>query len=302
MLTNMSVLSVAKTGVYSAAGVRVALGFFVLCCSAAAVCGATYSYERYTSILSRAPFGPLPPDPDKEAVQEAEAEADPVVPEEVPPGLDSVKVVLLTRFGGKPAAGFTDSASGTVCYLMEGQSWEDFTLVSTDMENLRIRLRRGEVEAELPLWINPATTNSANLATFGMTPEALAKAASEGFLSPTSVVASAVSAVGGVESKADDELERRRAEWRANREEERRKRREELAKMTPEERKQYFRRINMEIIKTGSGPPLPIELNESEMRELAEEGFAVPGYNVPRSESAESTGSARHNPVRNGGD
>jgi len=78
-----------------------------------------------------------------------------------------------------------------------------------------------------------------------------------------------------------DENLRRIEEASARRELERAQREEELARitrMTPEERQQHLRDVNVDIIKNNSGLPLPITLNEDDMRKLHEAGFDVPGY------------------------
>ena len=80
--------------------------------------------------------------------------------------------------------------------------------------------------------------------------------------------------------KRREEAIARREEARKEREEARKKQREELAKMTPEERDQRMHDINVEIIISNQGPPLPIELNERDLKKLAEAGFDVPGVDA----------------------
>lgn len=143
-------------------------------CSAVAGWAVPYShasttpFSHYQSILDRSPFGP-PPAPAPTIIEPTDTdlieEEDPYI---IPPGLDKIKVTLLSRFNGIPAAGFTDEASNTPYYLLEGQSFEEFNLVHVDLKKATVRLRRGAYETELPLWINPTTTNQADVATFGM--------------------------------------------------------------------------------------------------------------------------------------
>ena len=44
---------------------------------------------------------------------------------------------------------------------------------------------------------------------------------------------------------------------------------------TREEREKKLREYNLNLIRTGDGPPLPIELNREELVTLGEEGFDV---------------------------
>lgn len=248
--------------------------------------------SHYDVIIEREPFGPLPkkPTPEEIAAQEAAAKEEEAALEElqeevIPPSFEQIKVTALTMFGGKPAAGFTDGASNKSYYLREGEEFEQFMLVSVDFDGMEITLRRDAHEAVLPLWINPATTNCADISSFGITdPSALAATpvATPGAPGATPAV--------GARPKTQQELERerRREEWRRRRDEERERRRQELEAMTPEEREQHLRQVNMDLIRSGDGPPLPIELTQEEMEQLAAEGFAVPGVNAPMPEGAEA--------------
>lgn len=246
--------------------------------------------------MERAPFGPLPKKltPEEQAAVEAEAAegaSEEVVEEEVlPPSFEQIKVTALTMFGGKPAAGFTDGATNKSYYLREGEEFEQYQLVAVDFDGMEITLRRDEFEADLPLWINPATTNRADVSAFGVTDPAT--------LAATPVTTAATPAVPQAKNskketaKTAEELERerRRAEWRKKRDEERERRRQELEAMTPEEREQHLRQVNMDLIRSGDGPPLPIELTREEMEQLASEGFAVPGVNVPMPDGDQAEG------------
>lgn len=256
----------------------------------AASSASSYSLSRYSVIMERAPFGPLPKKltPEELAAAEAAAaeEAAGVVEEEaIPPSFEQIKVTALTMFGGKPAAGFTDGAKNKSYYLREGEEFEGYSLVDVDFDGMEITLRQNAIEAVLPLWINPATTNCADISSFGVTdPSAMAATP----VSAKAAEAPAVNKNNSAKSVEDLERERRRAEWRKKRDEEREQRRKELEAMTPEEREQHLRQVNMDLIRSGDGPPLPIELNQEEMEQLASEGFAVPGINVPMPEGAEA--------------
>ncbi len=237
----------------------------------------TPDFSRYDTILTKHPFGPPPPEPSTNVVDSVESVE---VQEEIyviPPGLDQIKVTLLSRFKGIPAAGFTDAESNKPYYLLEGQEFDGFKLVAVDLQRATIKLRMGSYEAELPLWINPATTNQADVATFGMA-AGMPHAATPGAIVATPVrAAPPTRRITPEEQKRIDELQQRREEARQKRDEERKAQAEELAKLTPKEREQRLHDINTDIIINNSGPPLPIELNQRDMEKLSEAGFDVPG-------------------------
>ncbi len=256
-----------------------------------------YPLSHYSVIMERAPFGPLPKKltPEEQAAAEAaaaEANATEEVNEDVlPPSFEQIKVTALTMFGGKPAAGFTDGAINKSYYLREGEEFENYLLVNVDFDGMQITLRRDDIESVLPLWINPATTNCADISSFGVA-DPSSMASTTAFANKNSSVAPVAQGANNATKKSDEELERerRRAEWRKKRDEERERRRKELEAMTPEEREQHLRKVNMDLIRSGDGPPLPIELNQEEMEQLASEGFAVPGINAPLPEGADAAG------------
>ncbi len=230
-------------------------------------------FSNYQSILDRAPFGP-PPAPEPDPVVVIDPQPLPEEPFIIPPGLDKIKVTLISRFNGIPAAGFTDEASNTPYYLLEGQSFDDFTLKNVDFHKATIRLGRGAYVMELPLWVNPATTNQADVASFGMPPGATPPVVVAAMAPPRTRTLSAD------EQNRIEALRQRREEARRQREEQRQAHAEEMAKLTPEEREQRLRDINVDIIINDSGPPLPIELNEKDMKKLHEAGFDVPGMDA----------------------
>ena len=259
--------------------------------------------SHYSVIMERAPFGPIPKKltPEEEAAAAAGAEETPPeedVPEELPPAFEQIKVTAITMFGGKPAAGFTDGASNKSYYLREGEEFESYSLVNVDFDGMKITLRQNELEADLPLWINPATTNRADISSFGVTDPATLAALATNTVVATSVAAPQANNSPAKKSAEDLEREKRREEWRKKRDEERERRRKELEAMTPEEREQHLRQVNMDLIRSGDGPPLPIELNREEMEQLASEGFAVPGINAPIPEGMPNFGDPSNNRPR----
>lgn len=259
--------------------------------------------SHYDVIMERAPFGPIPKKltPEEEAAAAAGAEETPPeedVPEELPPAFEQIKVTAITMFGGKPAAGFTDGASNKSYYLREGEEFESYSLVNVDFDGMKITLRQNELEADLPLWINPATTNRADISSFGVTDPATLAALATNTVAASSVTAPQANNSLSKKSAEDLEREKRREEWRKKRDEERERRRKELEAMTPEEREQHLRQVNMDLIRSGDGPPLPIELNREEMEQLASEGFAVPGINAPIPEGMPNFGDPSNNRPR----
>ena len=169
----------------------------------------TVPFSRYEPILERGIFGPPPPPPATntvDSVSDASQEQEVYV---IPPGLENVKVTLISRFRGIPAAGFTDGESNTPYYLMVGQS-NDFELVSVDFPSQTIRLRRGAFEADLPLWVNPTTTNQADLASFGMPAGAAPAAGAAGRVSATPVRTSPSRTATPEELKRREEFRLRR--------------------------------------------------------------------------------------------
>lgn len=220
------------------------------------------SWERYQPIVDRAPFGPIY----SEAMAQEEANATPVV--ETPPVpegpalSETVKVSAITVFGGMPAAGFTDTAEGKSYYLYLGRSAGEFTLVDVMPDVKAVRLRKGEQEETLFLNGNGPNADAAK--------------------NPAPAVAAKPAPKGPPRTPGYAELQRQRAEReearkraREKAEEERQKRIEELERMTPEERDRDMRDKNIDIIVSGNGPPLPIELNRTDLEILAEKGFDV---------------------------
>ena len=241
----------------------------------------SYDWARYQPIVDRAPFGPIY----NEAMAAEEAAKQQVVDETppVPEGpllSETVKVSAITVFGGVPAAGFTDTTEGKSYYLYLGKSAGEFTLVDVMPDVKAVRLRKGEQEETL--YLNGNGPNAA--ANNDAAPAAPAVAAKPAQKGPPR-------APGYAElqrKRAAAEEARRIAREKA--EEERQKRIEELERMTPEERDRDLRDKNIEIIVSGNGPPLPIELNRTDLEILAEKGFDVAEAmrNLDEKEAAEA--------------
>ncbi len=219
--------------------------------------------DRYEPILERHPFGPPPPSTEKaEGEPEGGASAEGEVAAIIPEGLDKVKVTLLSRFHGNPAVGFTDGTDGRSYYLLEGQTFEDFTCEEVHFAEQTVTLRRSGVSAELPLWINPATTNCADVLAYGQPAGKLG-------------VLPQPSAENKEAEAAREEMKERRRKAYEEFQERRRRNAEEMAALSPEEREKRLHEINTDLIINGGGPPLPIELNEEDLDKLHEAGFDV---------------------------
>ena len=264
----------ARIPVFAAAAL--ALAACVLCASrAGAVTSSEMSGDRYRPILERAPFGPPPPKgPTPEELAAMTNVVEDVVPDVpayiIPPGLDKVKVTLLSRYRGTKAVGFMDGESGKPYFLFEGQEFDGFECRAIDLENQMVTLAKSGLEAELPLWINPATTNCADVTTFGQPGGKPVDLASIQTKTPWELEQEREEA-----RRKLDEKRAAREERRKEMEERRRKHAEEMAALTPEEREQRIHDIAVDIIVNDSGPPLPIELNDRDLDRLEAEGFDV---------------------------
>jgi len=245
------------------------------CALARGVTSGDMTQDRYRTILDRAPFGPPPPPPVVEPPAPPAGTNDvPEVPEGphiIPPGLDKIKITLLSRFHGTPAAGFLDGETSKSYYLLEGQEFDGILCKGIDYARATVTLSKGGYEAELPLWVNPATTNCADVTTFG-------QPGGQGV-----DLASLPTKTDWEQERDRTEAQRRMEEHRARREarrkemeERRRQHAEEMERLTPEERERRMQDIAVDIIVNDSGPPLPIELNEESMQKLRDAGFEVP--------------------------
>ena len=280
--------------------VALAAGAALLFCAAAArgVTSAEMTPERYAEILNRAPFGPPPPPPptpDELATNDVSVVEEPAPsPYVIPPGLDKIKVTLISRYRGTPAVGFLDGTSNKSYYLMQGEEFDGIACRAIDLSDGFVTLEKDGLSAELPIWINPATTNRADVTTYGQPGGA-------------PVDLSQLPQVTDWEaeqarSAARREMEERREARRRAREEfeeRRRKHSEEMAALTPEQRERRMHDINVDIIINGSGPPLPIELDDEDLRRLEAAGFEIPSEEERA--AAREAAQQRRGPGRRGG-
>jgi hypothetical protein len=226
-----------------------------------------FDWARYQPIVDRAPFGPIYNEAmaAEEAARLQAAQEAPPAPEG-PLLSETVKVSAITVFGGVPAAGFTDTSEGKSYYLYLGKSAGDFTLVDVMPDVKAVRLRKGEQEETLFLNNPVSNANADNAGSQSTAPTAAAK--------PTPRIPARTQGYAELQRKRAEAEEARRVA-REKAEAERQKRIEELERMTPEERDRDLRDKNIEIIVSGDGPPLPIELNRTDLEILAEKGFDV---------------------------
>lgn len=226
--------------------------------------------ERYEPVLERQPFGPPPPSAaETEAGQNQGAAETTEAAAIIPEGLDKVKVTLLSRFHGYPAVGFTDGSDGRSYYLLEGQSFEDFTCEAVHFSEQTVTLRRSGISAELPLWINPATTNCADVLSYGQ------PAGKLGVLPQTAAVDEEELARRKEAEAAREELKERRRKAYEEMQERRRRHAEEMSSLSPDELEKRLHDINTDLIISGNGPPLPIDLNDEDLDKLHDAGFDV---------------------------
>lgn len=225
------------------------------------------TWEKYRCIVDRAPFGAIF-DANDPAFSPATPEPTPEEPVDEGPKLaDTIKVSAITVYGGTPAAGFTDTSDGKSYYLYQGRSAGEFTLVEVHASSHSILLRKGEKEEELFLnGKGPAAE----------TPTAAPAAASMGIRAVSSPqTASTAAKTPGYKDLQRQRFEEARKKARERAEEERRLRQEELSKLSKEEADKKLREYNLNLIRSGDGPPLPIELNREELETLGKEGFDV---------------------------
>ena len=119
--------------------------------SARGVTSGDMTQDRYRTILDRAPFGPPPPPPVVEPVEPEGGTNDVDVVEQppyvIPPGLDKIKITLLSRFHGTPAAGFLDGETSKSYYLLEGQEFDGILCKGIDYARATVTLSKGGYEA-----------------------------------------------------------------------------------------------------------------------------------------------------------
>ena len=254
-----------------------ALAAWALCVSraGATLTSSEMSGDRYQAILDRAPFGPPPPKgptPEELAAMTNSVPVPEPEPEpwKIPPGLDKVKVTLLSRYRGTKAVGFMDGESGKPYFLFEGQEFDGFECRAIDLENQLVTLAKSGLEAELPLWINPSTTNCADVTTFGQPGGKAVDLSAIQTKTPWEIEQEQAEARKRLEEKRAAREERRK-----EMEERRKKHAEEMAALTPEEREQRIHDIAVDIIVNDSGPPLPVDLNDRDLDKLEEAGFDV---------------------------
>ena len=117
--------------------VRLAGVLLPLCALFAAARGADApDPARYRLILSRKPFGAAPADPSASAAGaggSSEAGTGDAA-DAAPPPPSPLRLRSLSRYGGRPAAGFEEIESGRAFLLREGESMGAYRLVQADLD------------------------------------------------------------------------------------------------------------------------------------------------------------------------
>ena len=257
-----------------------AWAFWALPC-AASLTAVDLPRGRYDVISDKEPFGPPPPPPPapgaETGAESAEPEPVPAVEDAaiIPEGLDKIKITLLSRYRGVPAVGFVDGSDNRSYYLLAGQEFEGVRCEEIDLEKQTATLSRDGRSAELPLWINPSTTNCADVTTYGQPGGRPVDPASIQTKTDWEVERDKTEARRRMDESREAARARREAA-RAEREERRREMEEEMASLTPEERDRRLHDINVDIIVNGKGPPLPLDLDAEDRAKLRDAGFDVP--------------------------
>ncbi len=243
-----------------------------------------WGWERYQGIVDRQPFGKAPAD--GAAGEGGAAAAAAVAVEPAGPGLaETVRLSVVSLFGGTPAAGFTDTATGRSYYLFEGQSVEEYTLLAVNAQDGSVTLRKGGQEATLSLG-SAAQTGGPAGGGAGTPSAATPVVASGGSPSVSGTAADAQLSYAERQRRRVEEARARMEEARRKAEEARRSQAEDVARLTGEALQRHLREVNLEMIRSGQGTPLPIELTPQEVALLATEGFDV---TVPLGTPAEPT-------------
>lgn len=222
------------------------------------------TWDRYQCIVDRAPFGPIynADDPQFQSGPPVVDNQPPV--DEGPKLSDYVKVSAITVYNGVAATGFTDTSDGKSYYLYEGRSAGDYTVVKIKAETKSVILRKGEQEEELYQNAQVGAADGSAAPAPGASPAIAARPKTPPGRTP-----------GYKDLQQRRAEEERRKQLQQAEAERRKQEEEELNKLTREEREKKLREYNLELIRTGGGPPLPIELNREELVKLGEDGFDV---------------------------
>ncbi len=233
-------------------------------------------FARFQVILDRQPFGAVPVPTAPTEVPDA---GEPEVVDEGPPLQETLSLSMLTRFAGLPAAGITDSETGRSFYLFEGESLDEYTLLAADIVRGVVTLRKGHREVELTL---PSVSSAAAAQT--QTAAAASDRPVRGAQSAATPPPRAVTPPTRQRRDAADETLSYRELQRQRYEEARRRREEETARIVEQatqrgdqDRMEHLRRIELERIRQGAEPLVPITLTPEEVQQLAEEGWDVSG-------------------------
>jgi len=183
---------------------------------------------------------------------------------------NTVKIVALTRFGGTPAVGFTDSASGKSYYLLAGQMADEFTVVDIDMVAGTVTLQKGTQEQTLPLR-NPMNPTNLTLVAAGSLPLSA--------VSPVTAPAPSSTRQTYAQRQQErvDRARQQAEEQRRQREESQQKDLEQqVAERAEAAVQSNMRAVYLDMIRKGQEPPVPITLTPEEHQMLVNEGVLDP--------------------------
>jgi len=213
----------------------------------------TYDFSRYSVILERRPFGEPPPEPSS-----TNGPAAPLIPYQA---FKDIRLVLVTKTPGFGVrVGLVDLASKKQYFLPVGGAEDGLTVVDADYEKGCALVRKGAEECWIDMngQINGPSSKPA---------------ASTGVTVPVEVTVTAPGATGGLTRVSYVERLRLRREAREAR---LMKQLEESKKISPEELEQQLKEYQMEIIRSGEAPPLPIPLTKEMDDQLVQEGVLPP--------------------------
>lgn len=202
--------------------------------------GADEGFDRYAIILSKKPFG-IPPEPPPEPA--------PPPPASSPSLLQELRVCALTDVEGRGVrASLVENKTNRSYTLRIGETIEDLTLISADLENEEVLIQRGSETAVMKL-ASGAAQKAAPAAKPGTPKNARSVVSSKKY-----------------EDRRRALADRKKAAARPP----------PKPKYTGEALRQHLREYNMEAIRQGL-PALPIELSPEQDDQLVMEGFLPPG-------------------------
>ncbi|MCL1857018.1 MAG: hypothetical protein FWF84_05200 [Kiritimatiellaeota bacterium] len=229
------------------------------------------SQDKMDVIRKAGIFQEVPPPPQPPKVIEDDA------PPEPPPGPPlelSVTLIALTQYGGLPAAGFTDATTGKSYYLLVGQTAGEYTILDIDMGAGTALLQKG-MQVETLTLRNPMADQMASMLAGGT-------GAAGATPPPMSPPVSPTVRGGGTYSERQQQrvaearrsAEEQRLQREASQQQERDKQIGELAEELARQElaRRTTREENLNRVRRGLPPTMPLELTPEEYKQLESEG------------------------------